>query len=265
MLSCENISLKLGGTEILSDVSFALQPGRLIAVLGPNGAGKSSLLKILAGSWKPTSGAVKASGKLLSDWDRGALARRRSVLSQDSTLTFGFRAFEVVLMGRQPHHSGRERKRDLEVAAEALALVDAEDLAERDFTTLSGGERQRVQLARSLAQIWDAPNDKDSCAERCLLLDEPVNNLDLSHQHATLRIARRLCKDGVAVMAVLHELNLAFEYADEIVLLARGRAPQLCPAEPDAAAETLTKLYGWPLRLGKNPFTQKICVFSQAV
>jgi iron complex transport system ATP-binding protein len=265
MLSCENVSLRFGSAEILSDVSFALEPGKLIAVLGPNGAGKSSLLKILAGSWKPTTGIVKADGKALDQWERGALARRRSVLSQDSVLTFNFSAFEVVLMGRQPHHAGRERRRDLEIAAEALALVDAESLAERDYTTLSGGERQRVNLARSLAQIWDAPADGDACKQRCLLLDEPVNNLDLSHQHATLRIARRLCKDGVAVMAVLHELNLAFEYADEIVLLSRGRAPQLCPAEPDAAAETLSKLYGWPLRLGKNPFTQKICVFSQAV
>jgi iron complex transport system ATP-binding protein len=265
MLECEGVTLLYGGTTILSDVSFALRAGRFTAVLGPNGAGKSSLLKILAGSWKPSSGMVRAGGKPLEAWERGALARRRAVLSQESVLAFNFRALEVVLMGRQPHHSGWESKRDVQIALAALAEVDAEALAERDYTTLSGGERQRVHLARALAQIWEAPNDNEGNGERALLLDEPVNNLDLAHQHATLRIARRFCREGVAVMAVLHELNLAYEYADEIVLLPRGGAPRLCPVEHGAAAEALSRLYGWPLKLGTNPFTRKTCVFSQAV
>jgi iron complex transport system ATP-binding protein len=265
MLKCEHINLSLGGREILRDVSLELKSGKFIAVLGPNGAGKSSLLKVLTGGWKADSGKVYAGGRLASDWDRKALSRRRAVLSQDSALTFNFRALEVVLMGRQPHHSGWETRRDYEIAGEALASVDAEALAGRDYLTLSGGERQRVHLARALAQIWETPNDQESSKERCLLLDEPLNNLDLSHQHSSLRIARKLSGAGVAVLAILHDINLAFEYADEIVLLAKGQQPRVCPTDPAAATESLSALFGWPLRVGTNPFTQRTCVFSQAV
>lgn len=264
MLECIGVGLKLGEREVLRDVNLALTPGRFVAVLGPNGAGKSSLIKILSGVLRPHAGEVRASGVPLHHWDRNALARRRAVLSQETLLTFNFRALEVVLMGRQPHHHGREARRDFTIAVEALHAVGAGTLAERHYLTLSGGEKQRVHLARALAQIWEPPDDGQPKRARCLLLDEPVNNLDLQHQHSSLRIAKRLCAEGVTVLAVLHDLNLAFEYADEWVLLAPGRAMTACPAQPEEAARVLTELFGWPLKLGVNPCTNKPCVFSRA-
>jgi iron complex transport system ATP-binding protein len=134
-------------------------------------------------------------------------------------LTFDFSAVEVVLMGRTPHNNGHESSHDWKIAAAALESVGLDVIAERAYPTLSGGEQQRVQLARVLAQIWDKP----STGERYLLLDEPTTSLDIAHQHSTLRLARRFTNEGTAVLAVLHDLNLAAQYADKIVMLKNGR------------------------------------------
>ncbi len=265
MLSCEGIGLRLGGREILSRVSLRLEPGRLTAILGPNGAGKSSLLKVLAGAWTPSAGQVFASSIPLPRWDRGELSRRRAVLSQETPLTFDFQVIEIVMLGRLPHHAGRETRRDFRIGGEALEAVHAAALAGRKYLSLSGGERQRVQLARALAQIWEVPEDGNPLVERCLLLDEPVNNLDLSHQHLSLRIARKLCQENMAVLAILHDLNLAFEYADEIILMEQGRSLGACPAQAGAAETLLSRLYGWPLQLGENPVTKKRYAYSTAL
>jgi len=139
------------------------------------------------------------------------------VLPQASNLAFGFTAFEVVLMGRSPHFRGSESREDHAIALEAMRLTQIDHLAGRVYTTLSGGERQRVQLARVLAQIWQGHSP------RYLLLDEPTNNLDLAHQHITLRIARQFAACGVGVLAILHDLNLAAQVAERILVLKAGR------------------------------------------
>jgi iron complex transport system ATP-binding protein len=146
-------------------------------------------------------------------------ARRRAVLPQQSQLHFAFSALEVVLMGRTPHLRGAESARDWEVAHAALRTVGMDDFADRDVPTLSGGEQQRVHLARALAQIWTPPE----AGHRYLLLDEPTASLDLAHQHQVLRTAAGLAADGVGVLAILHDLNLAAQYADRLAVLRRGR------------------------------------------
>ena len=122
-------------------------------------------------------------------------------------------------MGRTPHLNGIEKPQDYAIAREALSLTETLDLQNRAYPTLSGGERQRVQLARVLAQIWTAP--ESGC--RYLLMDEPINNLDLAHQHSTLEIARKFAQNGVAVAVVLHDLNLAAQYTDHVAILKRGQ------------------------------------------
>ena len=220
MLQGTDLRIARQGRQILQGVSLESEPGRITALIGPNGAGKSTLLHLLSGALSPDRGVVALEGRSLSDWSHGDLARRRAVLPQSSELSFPFRALEVVLMGRSAHSGRSSREHDLDVALAALAEVDAAHLAERVYPTLSGGERQRVHLARVMAQIWPEPGEERA---RYLLLDEPTNNLDLAHQHRLLAFARRLAQQGVGVLAVLHDPNLAALYGDRIVLLVDGR------------------------------------------
>jgi iron complex transport system ATP-binding protein len=220
MLRADEIRVRYGAAEVLRGPSLAVAPGEVVAVLGPNGAGKSTLLAVLAGSLRPQRGAAALEGRALAEWSPRALALRRAVLPQHSELAFGFPVLEVVLLGRSPHAGTTSRAEDLAVAEACLAEAEVSHLVHRLYTTLSGGERQRVQLARVLAQI-DYPRGERR-APRYLLLDEPTSSLDLAHQHATLRTARRAAERGIGVLAILHDLNLAALYADRLVVLSRG-------------------------------------------
>ncbi|BCX04762.1 MAG: hemin import ATP-binding protein HmuV [Candidatus Roseilinea sp.] len=198
-------------------------PGAVVGVLGPNGAGKSTLLAALAGDLSPASGDVRLDGKPLRSWRPIELAKRRAVLLQDSFLNFPFAVIDVVLMGRMPHCGGVERPVDYEIARHAMRMVEADHLAERIYTSLSGGERQRVQMARALAQVLGDAGGPEDDAVRYLLLDEPVNSLDIAHQHIALAVARSLARQGMGIFAILHDLNLAAQYADYLVVLQRGK------------------------------------------
>jgi len=242
LLEARDVTLDGGGRRILQGVSLRAWPGRLLALVGPNGAGKSSLLGVLAGLRRPSRGEAALDGRALADWPAPQLARRRAMLSQNVRLGFAFRVEEVVLLGRSPHGE-RLRAADHAVAAAALAAVQAAHLRGRSYLELSGGEQQRVQLARVLAQVW---NSADGPA--WLLLDEPEAGLDIAHQHLVLRHARSLARRGYGVVAVLHDLNLAARYADEVALLAHGQL--LRHGSPAQALEpaTLSRVYGLPLR-----------------
>ncbi|MEM6529324.1 MAG: heme ABC transporter ATP-binding protein [Chloroflexota bacterium] len=231
----------------MADVSLTVTPGEILAVVGPNGAGKSTVLKVLAGEIGTHGGSVTVGKQELSTWRKRDLARVRAVLPQRSSLSFGFAAREVVLMGRTPHLKGGETYEDHRIVDDAMQLTRTEHLADRTYTTLSGGEQQRVQLARVLAQIWEGD------APRYLLLDEPTNNLDLSHQHSTLAIARQFTRRGVGVLAILHDLNLAAQYADSIVVLKDGAV--LAEGTPSSVLtpETIGKTYNIPVIVQQHP------------
>ena len=227
----DGVSLRRGGRLVLDQVSCAAHAGRVLAVLGPNGAGKSTLLRLLAGEFAPASGSVAFGGRALADWPLAELARRRAVVVQHSELAFPFTVREVVLLGRTPHPGRGDSPADQAAAVRALASVDLTDRAAQNFPTLSGGERQRVHFARALAQLDGAPT-----GSRALLLDEPTASLDLAHQHAVLALARRLARsEGLAVLVVLHDLNLALGYADDVLVLRAGAVAATGPV-----AETIT-------------------------
>lgn len=215
-LAVDNISLQLGARRVLSDISLTLKAGHIVALAGPNGAGKSSLLRVMAGEWMPLSGQVTLAGRTLDHWDQRERARALAVLPQHSSLNFAFSVFEVVMLGRTPHAGGR--REDDSIVTAALAAVDAAALRDRNYPELSGGEKQRVQLARVLAQVWTPAHP----LERYALLDEPASGLDLSHQALLLSTLRQAAADGLGVLVVLHDLNLAARLADTIVLLDRG-------------------------------------------
>lgn len=249
-MKAHNLRLERGGRALLDDVSLTVAAGEVLAVLGPNGAGKSSLRKALSGEWQPSRGTVTLNDKPLTQWPLADLARMRAVLPQDSTLNFPFTVLEVALLGRTPHLRGRERPHDLTVARAALEAAEASHLATRLYPTLSGGERQRVQLARVLAQVWDAPQDG---AARYLLLDEPTSNLDLAHQHQTLAIARRFAAQGVGVFIILHDLNLAAQYADRLLLLKAGRVVVTGSPVEVLQAELLREVFQLPVIVTHHP------------
>lgn len=213
MYRADAVSLTLQGRAIVRDVSLALDPGTVTVLVGPNGAGKSSLLKLLAGEVAPTHGRVQLDGTDLARIPPPALARRRAVLPQSAEVAFAFRVAEVVsigLLGTQASTGAR--------IARLLERVDLAGFAARGYDTLSGGERQRVQLARALAQVEVMDPDKP----RYLLLDEPTASLDLAHQLLVLREARAHADAGGAVLAILHDLNLAAMVADRMAVLVAG-------------------------------------------
>lgn len=222
----DTISVRYGNRTILSATSLAVTPGRLTVLVGPNGAGKSTLLKAIAGDLPVSAGAVWLGNRDIRSMSPAMLARRRGVLPQSSALTFPFTVHEVVRLGL----SGMARdRRGADAVETALARVDLSDFGGRHYHELSGGERQRVHLARVLCQI---PEPALGDEPRYLFLDEPTTGLDLKHQTLILRIAREFAAAGGGVLAVLHDLNLAATFADEIAVLAGGGIAAL--GRPDA-------------------------------
>lgn len=221
MLSADNICVKRTNRTVLNQAFVRLRRGVMTAVVGPNGSGKSTLLKAITSELPLARGNVMIAGKPLSHWEKHPkeLAKFRAVLPQSSTLFFDFRVLDVVLMGRSPHLKGGETEKDYEICYRALERVGMDRMAERSFLRLSGGERQRVQLARAIAQIMDVVERGDPAL---FLMDEPTANLDLKHQFEVLEMGRDFADRGAAVMVVLHDLQQARQYADEVLMLRRG-------------------------------------------
>ena len=215
-LSGKSLSVKAGERTILDAVSLDLAVGEFTAVVGPNGAGKSTLLRAVSGEARLSAGSVTLNGRKLSAWNPDAQAQQRAVLPQAPTLAFPFRVCDVVELGRYPHR-GLSTPNEHRTAIEgAMAAADVAQLSLRDCRTLSGGELHRVHLARVLAQVWHPLADGRT---RHLLLDEPTAALDLSHQGLILSCARKFAAEGCAVLAILHDLNLAAAFADRILVM----------------------------------------------
>jgi iron complex transport system ATP-binding protein len=242
-LAVQDVYLSRGGRRVLQAVSLRAQPGRLLALVGPNGAGKSSLLGILAGVIAPSMGSASLDGIALPRWPAAGLARRRAMLSQNVQLGFPFRVEEVVMLGRSPHMAYRERSDDHRIVDAVLRAAHAWHLRGRSYAELSGGEQRRVQLARVLAQVWEGGEGPP-----WLLLDEPEASLDIAHQHLLLQQVRTLSQQGWGVVAVLHDLNLAARYADDVALLAQGQLIRHGNPALALDPQTLSTLYGLPLR-----------------
>ncbi len=243
-LTADEIAAGYPDRPVLADVSMAVRGGEFTALIGPNGAGKTTLLRTLGRQLRPVSGNVALDG--VAVWDRGPgwTARRVALAlnkgSRDRPLTVA----EVVSLGRAPHRGWvlPFRAEDRRAIQTALARVGLADFADRRVTELSDGEAQRVGLARALAQ-----------EPAVLLVDEPTSHLDLRFQGEVLDQLRELSRDGLAVVAALHDLNLAAMWADRVVLLAAGRVVASgTPAEVLTAA-ALSAAYGTPLAVSRHP------------
>jgi iron complex transport system ATP-binding protein len=250
MLVARNLTVTVGSARLLWHAAAAVSPGEVVVLLGENGAGKSTLLKVLAGDIVPRGGTVDLNGRPMHLWSMRDRALRRAVLPQNPSVAFGFTALEVVLLGRFPHCGSAVGKIDFAIARDALALVDADLLESRLVSTLSGGEAARVHLARALAQVWEDAGH----GARYLLLDEPVASLDPAHQHLALATARSFAKDrGVGVLAVLHDPNLAAQYAERVILLKRGRVIAQGAPRAVLTPDHLAECYGLPATVVPHP------------
>ena len=241
MIRATHLTFRAAGRALVDNVSLTFDAGKLHLIIGVNGAGKSTLLRLLARLLRPSEGSIEYSGNAISDWSERDLALRRAVLSQSTELGFSMRVRELVMMGRYPHFRTHPGKADELVCDEVLRFFDADDLALRDYNTLSGGEKQRVQFARVLAQIWHPlPN-----SPRFLFLDEPLTFLDISHQLEFMTKLREFAhQPDVVAVSVLHDLNLAAQFADRLVLLHHGRVKADGAPENVLTVEQLREAFG---------------------
>lgn len=218
MLSTKNISYSVGEKKILHDISVDFLPGEFTMILGPNGSGKSTFLKIFCGELNPNTGSVKYSDIDVFTLKKIELAKMRAVMSQQPELAFPLTVEEVIMMGRYPHFVYNPAKKDELICHEIAERMDLADMKSRNYLTLSGGEKQRVQYARVLAQIWEMPGE----GIRYLFMDEPLTSLDIRYQQEFLLMAKSLMNASTILVAVMHDINLAVQYADKLVFLKEG-------------------------------------------
>jgi iron complex transport system ATP-binding protein len=242
MLQVQKVSYRIGQATLVRDVSLEVKTGEMLAIVGANGAGKTTLLRLMAGDITPSAGTVVLKGKPLAKYGSRELALKRAVMPQQTSITFDFSAHDVVMMGRHPHIRWGETREDHRVVEVALERTATTHLKEQPFATLSGGERARVTLARVLAQQTEM-----------LLLDEPTSALDLRHQHMTLQIARDLAHDKHAVIAVLHDLNLAAMYADRVGMMMDGHLVALGKPEEVLTADNIQMAFSLPVEVMPHP------------
>lgn len=238
MIQVRDVSVALGGVQVLADVSIDVVPGEVLVLVGPNGAGKSTLLGVLSGELAPQQGTVTIEGRDIRGIRHSELARLRSVLTQENSVTFPFRVAEVVAMGRSPWSRYVEGRDDVAFVTEAMDAADVAHLATRRYTALSGGEKARVSFARVLAQRTPV-----------VLLDEPTAALDLRHQEEVMRLARSIADEGRAVVVVLHDLSLASAYADRLALISKGRLEAVGSPGEVLTEERVERVYGVRVRM----------------
>lgn len=229
-----------GGPPILRDVGFSLPSGQILAICGANGAGKSTLLRMLYRYLRPDSGEVRLAGDDLWAMPARAAARRVAAVLQEQPTDFALSVSEMVGLGRMPHRSALAgaSRRDGEVIATALNRMDLAAFAHKPFGTLSGGERQRAMIARALAQ-----------EPELLVLDEPTNHLDIRHQLEVLTLLRGL---GLTVVLTLHDLTLAAEYADAILILHRGARLAHGPPQAVLTPEIIARAFDVSARIDRT-------------
>ncbi|HIV70699.1 MAG TPA: heme ABC transporter ATP-binding protein [Candidatus Aquabacterium excrementipullorum] len=239
-LTANHLLLHKAGRRLLDVPHLHLPAGQVHALLGPNGAGKSTLLSALAGLERATATQVQLLGRALSDWDTLALARQRALLPQDNAVPFDFDVRDIVRMGRFPH-AAHPHPQEAAMIDWCLDQAGALHLAERRYEQLSGGEKARVQLARVLAQVRNHPDDE---RPRWLLLDEPTAALDLAHQHSVMRLLRQLASEGLGVVVVLHDINLAGAYADQVLVMNGGRIETSGDCEEVLQPQLVQRIWG---------------------
>lgn len=235
-LEVQSVRLGYGDNVVVRDLTFRVMPGEMVGLIGPNGSGKSTIIKALSRVISPSSGQIFLDGKDISQISRGDLARLIGVVPQMPLLPSAFTAFEIVLMGRNPHLGlfRYEGARDMAITWQAMGRTATQSLAKRRVGELSGGEIQRVVVARVLAQ-----------EPKSILLDEPTANLDISHQVEILDLIKNLClENNLTVVVALHDLNLASQYCNRLILINNGRVHARGTPSEVINSKNIKEVYG---------------------
>ena len=241
--------------KLVHNVSFNLQPGEFTVIMGPNGAGKSTLLKMISAALKPSSGQVLWKGKKITDYSLDALAKQRAVLSQQYEISFPLTAKEMVMMGRYPYFKADPHAADHAMVDFQMKRLSVHALSDRNYQSLSGGEAQKIQMCRVLSQL----GTPEAGHEKLLLLDEPVSHVGIKYQHQLLALAKETSQQNVAVMAVLHDINLALKYADTIHFMKNAQLIKTLKKQETLEANLLKEVFDisaavYPLPDGSGNF-----------
>lgn len=242
-----DVNFNYGAREVLKGVTLTLEEGEFVGLMGPNGSGKTTLLKVINNILKPKSGTVMINEVEVSKLNVKELAKVFGTVSQEYETSLGFTAFDVVLMGRNPHLSRLkgESRRDYEVTIRAMKLTNTLHLADRLFNELSGGEKQRIIIARALAQ-----------EPKVMLLDEPTSHLDINNQIEILELLKKLCREeNILVIAVIHDFNLAAYYCDKIVLMKDGRIHSMGRPYEVLSSNNIEEVFGVKVSVSRHPIT----------
>jgi len=247
LIQIKNISVGYGQRVVLKNVSFNINKGDFLGIIGPNGSGKSTLVRTISRVLPPFSGEILLNGKDIYRLNSRMVAKEIAVVLQATPVNFSFSVLEIVLMGRSPHLNRLqlEGRKDLEIAKNCLSLTDSLDLAKRDINELSGGERQRVIIAKALAQ-----------QPHILILDEPTVHLDINHQIEIFNLLKRLnAENGLTVVSISHDLNLAADYCKELILLKDGQIYTAGPPRKVLTSQTIKDVYRADCLIETNPIT----------
>jgi iron complex transport system ATP-binding protein len=251
-LEVRGVSFSYESTPILEDATFSVEQSEFLGVMGPNGSGKTTLLRCMCRVLEPRVGTILIDGRDLKKFSRGEVAKSVGVVPQSPVVDAAFTVIEIVLMGRTSR-IGRfeaESVEDLEAVEEAMKMTDTLHLSDRTFDELSGGERQRVIIARALAQEPEV-----------LLLDEPTVHLDIKYQLEVLELIEKLNKQkGIVIVAVFHDLNLASQHCDRIILLHNGRIEAIGPPDQVLTPESIRRIYGVDAVVKRHPVTNALHV-----
>lgn len=219
MLTVSNLSYRVNGRALINNVSFSIQPGKLVGIIGANGAGKSTLMKLLSMELLPTNGCVTWNDRCIQSYAVEDLARVRAALRQSSATAHQFNVQEVVMMGRYPHFKSRPQLNDSIIVEDELDMAELDHLAFQPYQQLSGGEQQRVSMSRTLVQLKDMNGVRQA---KCLLLDEPLNHLDIKYAHDLLSRVVSFVDQGNTAVVVLHDIQKAAHFCDEVIVLNGG-------------------------------------------
>ncbi|WP_029294204.1 heme ABC transporter ATP-binding protein [Chryseobacterium hispalense] len=250
MIKAHQISYRHKEFHILDSVDVHLGYGEFLAIVGPNGAGKSSLLSVLANEVK-SKHRILFKDKNISEWKVNDLSKHKAKFSQHNSNDIPLEVKDVVMMGRYPYFETQPAQEDYEAMNSMMYETDVFHLKEREYNTLSGGEKQRVHLSRVMAQL------QNEIAHKVLFLDEPLNNLDVKHQYKALEIIKKFTTKTNSAIVVLHDLNLAAQYADKVLLMKSGRVAACGTPAEVFTAENISEAYNFPCTICEHPITAK--------
>ena len=236
---------------ILDEISFSIELGEILCILGPNGSGKSTLLNLISGNLSPTKGDIYIEGQNIKNISIEERAFIRSVMSQSQAIVFDFTVREIVEMGWLQRGLINFSQNFEEAFSRAINDAAIGDLIDKKFNILSGGEQRRVHFARTLLQSWRPSN---SVEPKYLLLDEPTANLDIKHEQRLMKIVKKKAEDGIGVVIILHDINLAAKYSDKILILDSGIMKSFGRTFDVLNKEILEEVYDLPIVISNDPF-----------